>query len=573
MEKQEIENLFKNAERGDISSLNQIREQYFRLSETNDGLSEVQAVLAKMSVNDFTTTVQGSYSGTLADVAREINTFEERLINLTTTANHIALGNIGDLAEFKKIHQRCDNDELVPAFTQMMTAISLMLADVNMLSSAVKEGGLSIRADPAKHQGEFREIIEGFNTTLDAITIPLSESMRVSHELAKGNFSARMSEDVRVNGDFAKFRDALNDIGNNVSLAIAEITRVSGAYARYDFTAKIENNGKLYGDFAEMVTSLNKIGSDVSEGIRLVNSEVENLSKGAKETTTDLFGIAKDTEAIAKNTTHVHENMEKGHEGITQVSKAMEDLAAAVEEITTSMSNVSALAKKTKDLSTSGVALSEKAHESMGRINDATSVVNTSITEISTKMNDIGKIIGIIRDLANQTNLLALNAAIEAARAGDAGRGFAVVAAEVKSLAQESRTSAENIETMIADLQKRSNHAAEAVTVATKEVSTGSGDVENTIRVFGEIVESIEQVSRNTEEVASATEEQAATTEEITASVTEVSRLFEETEEESSATATATEESHASIEEIHQGLEEVNKVVARINAGISRFSV
>jgi methyl-accepting chemotaxis protein len=573
MQKQEIENLFKKAEQGDHQALDQIRDQYLQLNEMNAGLSEIQSVLKKTSLNDFTVTVKGTYAGTLADVAREVNTVQERLRHLQATANHIAIGNIDDLAEFKKIGRRCDSDEMVPAFTRMMTAISALITDVNTLSAAAKEGGLSIRADASRHQGEFRNIIEGFNTSLDAITLPLNEGMRVSHELAKGNFSTRMDENIHVAGDFAKFRDALNGIGSQVSAGILEITRVADAYATYDFTAQIDKDQNLSGDFVELVASLNKIGSEVAEAIGMVNTQVTNLSREAEETASGLSQMTQGSESIAKNTTHVHENMEKGSNGISQVSKAMEDLAAAVEEITSNMETVSTLAKKTNELSNNGVGLSKKANDSMGRINDATSVVNTSITEISAKMNEIGKIVGIIRDLANQTNLLALNAAIEAARAGDAGRGFAVVAAEVKSLAQESRASAENIETMIGDLQERSKKAAEAVTVATNEVSTGSKDVEDTITVFDQIVESIEQVSKNTEEVAAATEEQAATTEEITASINEVTRLFEETEKESSDTAAATEESLASIEEINQAMGDVNKVVANLNTEMTKFKI
>ncbi|ACL17018.1 methyl-accepting chemotaxis protein [Methanosphaerula palustris] len=404
--------------------------------------------------------------------------------------------------------------------------INALVADANMLSMAAVEGRLATRADATKHQGDYRKIVEGVNQTLDSVIGPVIEATRVAKEFSQYNYAARIDKNLILAGDFITVKEAMDNIGIAVSAAI--------------------------GDIGVQVT-------DLAASAEEANASVEEVVSGAQQ--------------VAESAGKVSSNAEKGNQGLEQVLKAMEDLSAAVEEVTANTEAVATLANGANTLSKDGAELARKAELGMVGITRSTTEVDQIIGEIKVEMQKIGKIVGLISDLASQTNLLALNAAIEAARAGDAGRGFAVVAAEVKSLAQESRTSAESIAEMIGGLQQKSELAAVATASASKEVGEGSAVLSETLNVFNRIVGDIEKITRSVEEVASASEEQAATVEEITASVHEVSSLIGETASDAGDAAAASEESSAAIDEVGKIIENVNVVVDKVSMGIGKFRV
>jgi methyl-accepting chemotaxis protein len=430
----------------------------------------------------------------------------------------------GDLSRTLKV--RDDKDEIVPALVMTIESLRGLVAEANMLSKAAVAGQLSTRGNADKFKGGYREVVAGVNQTLDSVVGPVNEAMRVSNEYAQGNFTARVDEKLNVQGDFIKFRQALNNIGIEVSKSLSAINRQVG-----DLAASAEE----------------------------ANASVEEVSAGSAQ--------------VAKNASGVSVNAEKATQGIEQVQKAMEDLSRTIQDVATKSEAVAKIVQDTTNFSKEGMELAQKTEQGMQGITKSSNDVNQIIGEIKGQMDKISEIVNLITDLANQTNLLALNAAIEAARAGDAGRGFAVVATEVKSLAVESRASAERISEMIDSLQKQTLSAVEAVASSNSGVREGSIALQETLSSFNKIVSSIDKISQNISDVAAAAEEQAASVEEVTASVNEVGGLMQNTTREATDAAAASEESSAAIDQITKVVANVNSIVDKVTKEVSKFRV
>ena len=164
------------------------------------GLVEANGVLQRMAVNDYTKRVEGTYAGVFSDVAKATNTTMDRVLHVRATIQKVAQGDLGDLPEYKKAGRRSEYDELVPAMIELMEGLGALVKDANTLAQAAVEGKLATRADAAKHQGDFRKVIEGVNKTLDAVIGPLNVSAEYVDRISKGDIPPKITD--TYNGDF-----------------------------------------------------------------------------------------------------------------------------------------------------------------------------------------------------------------------------------------------------------------------------------------------------------------------------------------------------------------------------------
>ncbi|MHB8164207.1 MAG: HAMP domain-containing methyl-accepting chemotaxis protein [Methanoregula sp.] len=458
----------------------------------------------------------------IGEMATVMDEFSDDLqTNVIGTMKKIADGDLSVDVKAKDAQ-----DEISPALKMTTESLRALVAEATMLSKAAVEGKLATRGNPDKFKGGYRDIVSGVNQTLDSVVGPVNEAMRISNEYAKGNFTARVDEKLNVQGDFVAFKQALNNIGIEVSKSL---------------------------------TAINEQVNDLAASAEEANASVEEVSAGSSQ--------------VAKNANGVSVNAEKATQGIEQVQKAMEDLSRTIQDVATKSEAVAKIVQDTTTFSKEGMELAQKTEQGMQGITKSSNDVNQIIGEIKDQMDKISEIVNLITDLANQTNLLALNAAIEAARAGDAGRGFAVVATEVKSLAVESRASAERISEMIDNLQKQTVNAVDAVAASNNGVREGSEALHETLTSFSKIVSSIDKISQNVSDVAAAAEEQAASVEEVTASVNEVGGLMQNTTSEATDAAAASEESSAAIDQITKVVANVNSIVDKVTKEVSKFRI
>jgi len=198
-----------------------------------------------------------------------------------------------------------------------------------------------------------------------------------------------------------------------------------------------------------------------------------------------------------------------------QLSEGATEQAASVEEISSSMEQMVANIEQSTDLSEKTNSITTSTVKEIRQ--------NAEVTlQAVDSMKEIAKRIDIINDIAFQTNILALNAAVEAARAGEAGKGFAVVAAEVRKLAERSKLTATEIDSVskntISTAEKASiqlEHVIPAmektasmiqdVTAANMEQKTGANQVNSAIT----------QLNLVTQQNASASEELAENAREL----------------------------------------------------------
>lgn len=173
------------------------------------------------------------------------------------------------------------------------------------------------------------------------------------------------------------------------------------------------------------------------------------------------------------------------------------------------------------------------ATQVVSRLSEHMNTAQNVLDGLKNETDQIGNIVAVINSIAEQTNLLALNAAIEAARAGEQGRGFAVVADEVRSLAERTRSSTQEVHEMLSSIQKEASNLVEVMELghaATEENTKQTATIEAQLNDIATI---IERVSGAANHIKAAADQQLASSTAAQQSTDNLNELNNETLEQS----------------------------------------
>ncbi|MBU3174434.1 methyl-accepting chemotaxis protein [Clostridium estertheticum] len=360
-------------------------------------------------------------------------------------------------------------------------------------------------------------------------------------------------------------------LSKGIAYNIHNLKDVFAKASKGDLTVSIKASTK--DEFEDLAISFNSMMKNISG----IMNNVTNSSKTVAETSTTLASMS---EEVTVSIGEVSSAIEQVSIGATQQAQnaqdgalEMEDLSNRLDKISNNSNEMDKISTGTKDLGTKGLSMMDTLIEKSNKTKSSTKEVNEIIQDMNESTKQINAISETLVSITEQTSLLSLNASIESARAGEAGKGFAVVAGEIRTLAEQSKNSTEDIKGIIANIQKKSNTAVEAIKSTETVVDEQELAVGETKNIFSEILKSINIMITKVEEIKISIVDVNEKKQSTVLEIENISSISEQTAAASEQVSASTEEITATMEEFAKHSSELQALSEKLDNEIKKFKI
>ncbi len=429
-----------------------------------------------------------------------------------------------------------------------------LIQDLERAARRVREGGRLEHLD-TRSLGRLAGIGDGFNHMLDALGSATHRVLGIVHRV--------------------------RDLPERISRSMAEVEASAAAQE-------------------EAVEETASLLANINTSIRDINDQVENLARASEESASSILQMASSVDEVARNAGSLHKSVETStsavHEmgaSIRQVADGAEVVQRMAEETASSMiemdrtvqqvgehvKEASLLTGRVRDGAEQGAEAVAATIEDIVTISTLTLESRTVLERLVSRIVEIGDILRVMGEINDETNLLSLNAAIIAAQAGEQGKAFLVVANHVKTLAQRTASSTEDIERLLRAVQQESDNAVTAMSAGTEAIEQGVARSRLAGEALGAIRNSAIESNERVAEIARATEEQtrssrlvARATQETSNQVQQISAAISEQSKASEQMLQSSEEALDMCRHVHRSTEEQRETGRYITSSIASIT-
>lgn len=458
-------------------------------------IEEVREVVGKISVNDYTVKIEGGYQGAFKNLGNDVNRVRNNLLLLQDNMSLISKGDISRLDETKKVGKLSENDNMTPAIIAMMQNIERLIAEVKRITAESVNGNVINARGNAEHfQGGFKQIIDGFNVTLDSISNPLLDIMKILNAMAVNDFTSEIENNYK--GDYKKLRDAVERVTKALLSAQNAAIKISNGdiseLENYRSIGKRSENDKLVPAFTQMMESVQSlidestaIADSAANGNLSARGNANKFNGGYAAVVTSINDLLNSIESPVNEVKRVMTAIsdcrldERIHEEYNGEFKVLADAVNATVSMLESMVN------KISDIMTK-MSAGDFSVEQIEKFNGNFSPISEAMNAILDSLNE----------LLGNINLTSEQVASGSSQVAQGSQSLSQGATEQASAVEELTASVTEIAVQTRHNAADANEANKLVAVVKESASSGNSNMNDMLKSMSDIGKASSNISK-----------------------------------------------------------------------------